>query len=125
MVDSVFSLTRCHYHSYCYLYFQSLGVITSVTADVEKLVVSLLPSALPPDQEHIKLVSTSNVIPKSYSNHITSNNKMNRTENFHLHSLHQDHCQKAKKLLTLGEIRKNQFKEIGSLELSLIITHRI
>ena len=75
MVDSVCSLTRCHYHSYCYIFFLSLGVITSVTADVEKLVVSLLPSALPPDQEHIKLVTTSNVIPKSYSNHITSNIK--------------------------------------------------
>ena len=59
VVDSVFSLTRCHCLSYVCLYFLSLGVITSVTADVEKLVVSLLPSALPPDQEHIKLVTTS------------------------------------------------------------------
>ena len=65
MVDSAFSLARCHYLSNGYLYFLSLGVITSVTADVEKLVVSLLPSALPPDQEHIKLVTTSNTVPKS------------------------------------------------------------
>ena len=65
MVDSAFSPARCHYLSNGYLYFLSLGVITSVTADVEKLVVSLLPSALPRDQEHIKLVTTSNTVPKS------------------------------------------------------------
>ena len=83
MVDSAFSPARCHYLSNGYLYFLSLGVITSVTADVEKLVVSLLPSALPPDQEHIKLVTTSNDTPKSYSNHITSKNKMNKTKKLH------------------------------------------
>ena len=83
MVDSAFSPARCHYLSNGYLYFLSLGVITSVTADVEKLVVSLLHSALPPDQEHIKLVTTSGALLKFYSNEITLLNKMNRAEKIH------------------------------------------
>ena len=83
VVDFAFSLARCHYLSNGYLYFLSLGVITSVTADVEKLVVSLLPSALPPDQEHIKLVTASGALLKFYSNEITLLNKMNRAEKIH------------------------------------------